>query len=73
MLALGCSAAARSATAGAGALALEEVVLALEDALEAEEEVDDEEPQPAMSTAATGARRRAEGSLIGWMMTAPTG
>lgn len=79
MLARGCSAAGSSATAGAGAAALEDAVLVLAPALvaglEAVEEgvAEEEDPQPAMIRATTGVRRRAEEILMAQMMTAPTG
>jgi hypothetical protein len=78
MLARGCSAAGSSATAGAGAAALEDAVLVLAPALVAgleavEEGVAEEDPQPAMIRATTGVRWRAEEILMAQMMTAPTG
>jgi hypothetical protein len=65
MLARGCSAAARSATAGAGALVLDVVLLGLDDGLAADDdEAGEEDPHPAMTRAASGARRRTERSLM---------
>jgi hypothetical protein len=73
MLVRGCWAAANSATAGAGAAALEEAVLVLAVGLAVDDVAGEEDPHPAMTRATTGVRRRAEENLMALMMTAPTG